>query len=57
MRQKICVFEMLVQDVDTDFCWECNEYDGLMPLNRETLDYLKEDHAEWEEEGYDLDWK
>jgi hypothetical protein len=55
MRKQICVYEMLVLELDTMFCPECREYDGIMPLNRETLDYLKEDHAEWEEEGFDLD--
>jgi hypothetical protein len=57
MKNQICVYEMLVLDIDAMSCPDCREYDGLMPLNRETLNYLGDDHAEWEEEGYNLDWK
>ena len=55
MRKQICVYEMLVLELDTMFCPTCREYDGLMPLNKETLEYLGEDLEEWLEEGYDLD--
>lgn len=46
----ICVYEMRVHPADTLFCPECREYDGLMPLNLETLAYLGEDPAEWQDE-------
>jgi hypothetical protein len=49
LMKKICVYEMLVLDIDTMFCPDCREYDGLMPLNLETLNYLGEDPDEWED--------
>jgi len=57
MKRKICVYEGIDLDIDTMVCPECNEYDGLMPLNLETLDYLGYDPIEWEKEGYFLDWQ
>ena len=57
MKRKICVYEGITLDLDTMVCPDCNEYDGLMPLNLETLEYLGYDPIEWEEEGYYLDWK
>lgn len=44
---QICVFEMRVLPADTMFCPECREYDGLMPLDLDTLNYLGEDPDEW----------
>lgn len=44
---QICVFEMRVLSDDAIFCPTCREYDGLMPLNLETLKYLGEDPEEW----------
>lgn len=46
----ICVYEMAVWSGDTLFCPICKEYDGLMPLNLETLAYLGEDPADWKDE-------
>ena len=57
MRNQICVYEGLVLSINAKSCPDCNEYDGLMPLNLETLEYLGYDPIEWEEEGYYLDWK
>lgn len=57
MRKQICVYEGLVLSIDAVSCPDCNEYDGLMPLNKETLEYLDYDADEYENEGYDLDWK
>lgn len=44
---QICVYEMAVLSADALFCPDCREYDGLMPLNLETLAYLGEDPKEW----------
>ena len=44
---QICVYEMAVLSADAMFCPRCREYDGLMPLNLETLNYLGEDPEEW----------
>ena len=43
----ICVFCMDIGDFES--CYSCNEYKGIMPLNKETLIYLKEDLEEWAE--------
>jgi len=55
MKTQICAFCMNVWSADTRICPSCNEYKGLMPLNRETLEYLDLDPIEWEEDGYNLD--
>lgn len=55
MKSQICVYEMVVLDADAVFCPRCKEYDGLMPLNRATLEYLDLDPIEWEQDGYNLD--
>jgi hypothetical protein len=57
MKNQICVYEGLVLSINAKSCPDCNEYDGLMPLNRETLDYLGYDLAEYQDEGYNLDWQ
>jgi hypothetical protein len=43
----ICVFCMDIGDFES--CYSCNEYKGIMPLNKETLEYLGEDLEEWAE--------
>jgi len=43
----ICVFCMDIGNFES--CYPCNEYKGIMPLNRETLEYLGEDLEEWAE--------
>ena len=50
MKKQICVYAGLVLDIDTLFCPACKEYDGLMPLNKETLEYLGEDLEGWQED-------
>lgn len=45
----VCVFCMNIWESGTIVCPDCREYKGLMPLNRETLDYLDEDPEEWKE--------
>ena len=55
MKSQICAFCMNVFSEDTHACFSCNDYKGLMPLNRETLEYLDLDPVEWEEDGYNLD--
>lgn len=45
----ICVFCLEVWDADAIGCYSCNEYKGIMPLNKETLIYLGEDLEEWAE--------
>jgi hypothetical protein len=57
MKNQICVYEGLVLSINAKSCPDCNEYDGLMPLNRETLNYLGYDLAEYQDEGYNLDWQ
>jgi len=43
----ICVFCMAVYPAGTTGCYPCKEYKGIMPLNKETLNYLGEDLEEW----------
>ena len=43
----ICVFCMTIWGSETHACSRCNEYKGIMPLNKETLIYLGEDLDEW----------
>ena len=43
----ICVFCMGIFTSDTIVCPRCDEYKGIMPLNKETLNYLGEDLEEW----------
>jgi hypothetical protein len=38
---------------DFESCYSCQEYKGIMPLNKETLIYLGEDLEEWQE-AYDI---
>lgn len=45
----ICVFCMTVWSADAMSCSRCDEYKGIMPLNKETLNYLGEDLDEWED--------
>lgn len=51
--KQICVYEMRVLPTDIMFCPDCREYDGLMPLNLDTLNYLGEDPDDWREEFAD----
>ncbi len=55
MRSQICAYCMNVWSEDAYTCITCREHKGLMPLNRETLEYLDLDPVEWEEDGYNLD--
>ena len=43
----ICVFCMNIGSFET--CYPCKDYEGVMPLNKETLTYLGEDLKEWAE--------
>lgn len=47
LMNTICVFCMAVYPADTTGCYPCKEYKGIMPLNKETLNYLGEDLEEW----------
>jgi hypothetical protein len=38
---------MTIWGSETHACSRCNEYKGIMPLNKETLIYLGEDLDEW----------
>jgi len=49
MKNQICVYEGTVLSLYAMSCPSCNEYDGLMPLNEETLNYLGEDLKEWQD--------
>jgi hypothetical protein len=41
---------MNVWGSETISCPSCNEYKGIMPLNKDTLNYLGEDLDEWQDE-------
>lgn len=41
---------MTIWGSETHICSRCNEYKGIMPLNKETLIYLGEDLDEWADE-------
>jgi hypothetical protein len=43
----ICAFCLGIYASDTIVCPRCDEYKGIMPLNKETLNYLGEDLEEW----------
>ena len=43
----ICVFCMNIGSFES--CYSCQDYEGVMPLNKETLIYLGEDLKEWAE--------
>jgi hypothetical protein len=43
----ICVFCMDIGSFES--CSSCQDYEGIMPLNKETLIYLGEDLKEWKE--------
>jgi hypothetical protein len=43
----ICVFCMNIGHFES--CFPCKDYEGVMPLNEETLKYLGEDLEEWKE--------
>lgn len=45
----ICIYCMAIYAPDTIVCNGCDEYKGIMPLNKETLDYLGEDLDEWKD--------
>jgi hypothetical protein len=40
---------MNVYSADAMSCYPCKEYKGIMPLNKETLDYLGENLEDWED--------
>ena len=46
----ICAFCMTIWSNETYVCSRCNEYKGIMPLNKETLIYLDQDLDEWADE-------
>jgi hypothetical protein len=43
----ICSFCLNIFAPDTIVCNVCDEYKGIMPLNKETLIYLDLDLEEW----------
>jgi hypothetical protein len=43
----ICVFCMNIGSFES--CYSCQDYEGVMPLNKETLIYLGEDLEEWKD--------
>ena len=43
----ICVFCMDIGSFES--CYSCQDYEGIMPLNKETLIYLGEDLKEWKD--------
>lgn len=45
----ICAFCMTTYAPDTYLCSWCDEYKGIMPINKETLTYLGVDPEEWED--------
>jgi ribosomal protein L40E len=49
LMKTICVFCFAVYEADTTSCYPCKEYKGIMPLNKETLEYLGEDLEDWQD--------
>jgi hypothetical protein len=48
--KNICVYCYNIFSIDDHICYTCKEYDGVMPLNLDTLNYLGEDPDDWREE-------
>jgi ribosomal protein L40E len=49
LMKTICVFCFAVYEAETTSCYPCKEYKGIMPLNKETLEYLGEDLEDWQD--------